>query len=325
MSVTLEDYSSPWAEKINANCKNKDFYLATLKAYPSGCVVTEGYRPLAEGIANFDVREDDIWVVTYPKCGTTWTQEMVWLIANNCDFEGARKVLLNERFPFIEFGMITADTGIEGDTFATAKNMQPPRFIKSHLPKGLLPKELWTKKPKIVYVSRDPKDVALSFYHHYKLMNGYKGSVEDYLEAFMNDALVYSPFWGHILDFWKLRHEPNVLFNTYEEMKQDLPSVIRRTARFLGRSLTEEQVAALTDHLSFAKMRENYSVNKEEGMTILRQMNGLPDSHRFIRQGSSGGWRKEMTEAMALRFDKWTEEATTGTGYKVGVSGHKNF
>ncbi|GLH05740.1 Protein of unknown function [Gryllus bimaculatus] len=68
MSVTLEDYSSPWAEKINANCKNKDFYLATLKAYPSGCVVTEGYRPLAEGIANFDVREDDIWVVTYPKC-----------------------------------------------------------------------------------------------------------------------------------------------------------------------------------------------------------------------------------------------------------------
>ncbi|GLH05741.1 Sulfotransferase [Gryllus bimaculatus] len=79
----------------------------------------------------------------------------------------------------------------------------------------------WTQEM-IVYVSRDPKDAALSFYHHYKLMNGYKGSVEDYLEAFMNDALVYSPFWGHILDFWKLRHEPNVLFNTYEEMKQNL-------------------------------------------------------------------------------------------------------
>jgi hypothetical protein len=26
--------------------------------------------------------------------------------------------------------------------------------------------------------------------------------------------------WDHILDFWKLRHEPNVLFTTYEAMKK---------------------------------------------------------------------------------------------------------
>jgi hypothetical protein len=33
--------------------------------------------------------------------GTTWTQDMVWLIANDCDFEGAKK-LLRERVPFLE-------------------------------------------------------------------------------------------------------------------------------------------------------------------------------------------------------------------------------
>jgi hypothetical protein len=33
--------------------------------------------------------------------GTTWTQEMAWIIKQDFDFEGA-KVLLPERFPFLE-------------------------------------------------------------------------------------------------------------------------------------------------------------------------------------------------------------------------------
>merc|ERR1719397_962109 len=48
------------------------------------------------------VRVSDVWVVTQPKCGTTWTQEMVWQIANNVDMNGG-KTLLTTRFPFLEF------------------------------------------------------------------------------------------------------------------------------------------------------------------------------------------------------------------------------
>ena len=51
------------------------------------------------------VYEDDIWIVTPPKCGTTWTQEIVWHMLNGVDAEGA---LINQfyRVPFVELGFI---------------------------------------------------------------------------------------------------------------------------------------------------------------------------------------------------------------------------
>ena len=38
--------------------------------------ITVPYRmpEVAKKIYNFKVRPDDIWIITYPKCGTTWTQ-----------------------------------------------------------------------------------------------------------------------------------------------------------------------------------------------------------------------------------------------------------
>ena len=55
-----------------------------------------------ERIKNMEIFEDDIWVITFPKCGTTWTQEIVWLLNNNLDYEAARNTFIDVRFPFIE-------------------------------------------------------------------------------------------------------------------------------------------------------------------------------------------------------------------------------
>lgn len=43
-----------------------------------------------------------------------------------------------------------------------------PRFIKTHLPLSLLPPGLLDTS-KVVYVARDPRDVAVSSYHHSRL------------------------------------------------------------------------------------------------------------------------------------------------------------
>ena len=42
------------------------------------------------------LRPDDVWVVSYPKAGTTWTQNIVRLILNNGIDDGKK---LNEAVP----------------------------------------------------------------------------------------------------------------------------------------------------------------------------------------------------------------------------------
>lgn len=60
------------------------------------------FRRYEQDLLDFEVKPDDIWIASYPKSGTTWTQEMVWLICNDLDFEKARSTVLRDRSPFLE-------------------------------------------------------------------------------------------------------------------------------------------------------------------------------------------------------------------------------
>lgn len=53
-------------------------------------------------VHDLEVREDDVWIVTLKKCGTTWMQELLWLLMNDCDFEGALAKDQELRSPFWE-------------------------------------------------------------------------------------------------------------------------------------------------------------------------------------------------------------------------------
>ena len=56
-----------------------------LVRYEQGLIMPRNFIGIDERLYNFTLRDDDIWIVTYPKVGTTWTQEMVWMLVNNVD------------------------------------------------------------------------------------------------------------------------------------------------------------------------------------------------------------------------------------------------
>lgn len=313
------------------------------KLYPDiKCMLKKQIEPYEKRIRRMEVYDDDVWVLTYPRCGTTWCQEMCWLIMNNLDYKGAEKFIF-DRSPFLEFDTFMHDYYFLLDDFLLddllldddlinkmakvlsvtdalthTENLPRPRIIKSHLPLALLPSQLLEKKPKIICVLREPKDVAVSYYHYFPPTEG-SCTTEEFFEAFLEGRMLYGSFWHFSAPLWKMRNDPNVLVLTYEEMKKDLESVVRRTAKFLGKTISEEDMPGLLDHLSFNKMKTNDAFNMKNAHQevvqhfvlevlaqsgVALQLTQPSSDHGLTRKGEVGDHKNVMSPEMIKKFNE---------------------
>lgn len=145
------------------------------------------------------------------------------------------------------------------------------------------------------------------------LVHGLVGSFDDFCEIFLTDKAPIGPVWPHMLDFWQKRHDPNVLFLKYEDMKKDLASTIYECAKFLNveESITAEDVAQMCDHLNFDRMQKNPAVNIDSYLHFNRDKEKRV---QFIRKGQIGDWKNYMSNDLSNRFDEWIIKHTAGTG-----------
>ena len=58
-------------------------------------------------IKSFETRADDIFIVSFPKSGTTWIQELAYLITSGGDYDNAKRSSIEARSPFIDFPSVT--------------------------------------------------------------------------------------------------------------------------------------------------------------------------------------------------------------------------
>jgi len=188
--------------------------------------------------------------------------------------------------------------------------MNTPRVIKTHLPLYLLnPKLLDTSK--VVYVARNPKDVIVSYFHYHRLMHfqQFTGDLESFAKYMMDDKVYASPFFPHLLDAWSKRHHPNLQFIFYEDLKRDLRGEIEKIATFLGKSLSDEQLSRLTQHLRLDDFSKNKAVNYE----ICKELSFMNPNGRFIRKGKTGDWKNHFSPELNEKIDEWIKFNLSGS------------
>ncbi|XP_015746192.1 amine sulfotransferase-like isoform X2 [Python bivittatus] len=129
--------------------KYKGFYFVTDLVSPE----------TIDSLDSFEIRDDDVFIITYPKSGTIWTQNILSLIFHERHRDGTENITLINRAPWLEYNVFHEDL----------QSRPSPRLFSSHLPYYLVPSGLRKRRGKIIYVYRNPKDVLVSGYYFSKI------------------------------------------------------------------------------------------------------------------------------------------------------------
>ncbi|XP_070579800.1 sulfotransferase 4A1-like [Ptychodera flava] len=286
------------------------------------------FRPPSEKVVNFEVRPDDVYLITFPKSGTTWMKEILSLIRNGGDVDALKGTSIDVSIPQLEF--VVTDfprrdkffEGLDITPDISLTGMESPRLLCTHLDYTSLPTQLQgNKKAKIIYLARNPKDVAVSNYYFEKLLAQQKiiksGKVydcfSDYVVDFVND-LEYSfgsysgMHWhDHVPEFWRRRHDENVLFLKYEDMHKDIRSTISAIATFLDVILEEKSLDAIVANTSFEASKKNPRMLRAKYCKTRLGVDPETQSP-FVRKGKVGGWKEYFTVADNEMFDAKYQE-----------------
>jgi len=254
---------------------------------------------------HYQPRPDDIIIATYPKCGTTWMQQIVGLLVFQTPVPKPIMQIsawIDRRFPQPVEAVV-----------AQIEAQEHRRFLKSHMPLDGLP---FYDEVKYIHVARDGRDACMSLHNHatgftdQMLASLNKAGLEDEAVGRLYPDIRTDPgeffhqwitrgeipgdedgspsmsFFHFEQSWWNARHRPNVLLVHYNDLKADLSGEMTRNAGFLGIPVAAELWPELVEAAGFEAMRR-------DGDTLMANVASIfkHGSQGFFFKGSNERWR----------------------------------
>lgn len=225
-----------------------------------------------------------VFLVSYPRSGNTW---MRFFVGNLLDPEDSTTFAnVEDRLP-----------AIEHITERKLSQTPAPRFLKSHEPFDC-------RYGRVIYVVRDPRDVAVSYYHY---LIKVRRIDEDYPMKKYVDSLVSGDFGGygtwreHVGSWPGARHgSEKFLLLRYEDLLAHPVEELRKVAHFLSVEADEDWLRKAVELSSADRMR---GLEKSQDWKPSERSR---EDKPFVRSAGSGDWKTTLPETSArLIEEKW--------------------
>jgi hypothetical protein len=252
---------------------------------------------------NLKVFPDDTFIASYPRSGNTWTR---FLIANLMHSEQS------VTFANIE-GVIPDATALSSREL---KRVSRPRLIKTH-------EYFEPRYRKVIYLVRDPRDVALSLYNFRRKYGSVDDSypIEQYVaQRFLPGDMDVS--WGDHVGSWlgaRMNHAGFLLVR-YEDLLQDPCRELGRMVSFLGLAANADMLTQAIERSSANRLRQLERVEHEAWVTTKGKRADIP----FIAEAIAGAWTQKLPKPSVALIESAWGHLMNSLGYETSAPRSSN-
>jgi estrone sulfotransferase len=278
---------------MNSLYKRASNYVKTLTS------IALGRRPAGRGVTVFP---NDVFVVSYLRSGSTWSRFLLGNLVHE-----------NQTVTFANLNRFVPSVVAVPDR----KLRKLPRVIKSH--------ECFDPRyPRVIYLVRDPRDVAVSLYHYSIKTRHYQDDfpLDEFVRGFVAGKTVeYADRLGswedHVLSWIRMRQgRETFLLIRYEDLLATPEKEMAKIAAHLRIEASPERIRRAVELSSAAEMR---SMEKKQWKQFNATKGSRPDIP-FVREAKSGGWRKQLSPASVRAIEEAWGPTMQLLGYELSTA-----
>ena len=242
-------------------------------------------RRVARSIPIDQVRTNDVFIVGYPKSGTTWLQHLVAGLVFRVNLDFTPDLLVQDLVPDVHARRYY-------------RRYLSRTFFKSH-------HRPQANYRRVVYLVRDGRDAIVSYHHYLNQLAGRRYNLARLVEH--GEGLEHGPWHQHVEAWMANPFGAEMLVVRYEDLRADPRREVERLCRFVDLDCPPEVVDDVASKCSFEQMQAR---ERAYGIEEWDSSQGL-----FVRRGKVGGFRDEMPAQALEAFNAQSAVALRRFGY----------